>query len=43
MYSKKYDISAYGRTKREARFMFTEAISDILIYTKPQQIKVKNK
>ena len=34
IYSKKYEISAYGKTKAEAREMFDQIISDILISTK---------
>lgn len=33
IYSKKYDISAYGETKSKARIMFNLIISECLIYT----------
>ncbi|MEK6829723.1 MAG: hypothetical protein AABY15_06405 [Nanoarchaeota archaeon] len=38
-YSKKYDVSAYGKTKAQAKKMFLIVVSDILIYTKPKATK----
>lgn len=39
IYSKKFDISAYGNTKEKAKEMFDFTIKDILFSTKP---KIKN-
>lgn len=39
MYSKKYCISGYGRTKKKAKEMFTFCVLDILEYTKPKKKK----
>lgn len=35
IHSKKYDISAYGKTKQQAKRMFNVVISEILLYSKP--------
>lgn len=40
VYSKKYDISAYGRTKKQTERMFMITVRGILLYTKPM-IKVR--
>jgi len=39
IYSKKYDVSAYGRTKDKARRMFDYTIQEILLSTKPKYKK----
>jgi len=38
-YSKKYCISSYGKTKKEAREMFDFVVKDILLHTKPKKVK----
>lgn len=38
-YSKKYDISGYGKTKERAVKMFKFVVLDILKYTKPNKHK----
>ena len=37
IYSKKFDISAYGETKSKAKKMFDFTITEILSYTKPKK------
>ncbi len=39
IYSKKFEISAYGKTKKEARIMFDHQITQILLFTKTKPIK----
>lgn len=39
IYSKKYDISAYGETKRKAETMFGVILDEILKYSKPSNRK----
>lgn len=39
IYSKKFDICGYGKTKNEARIMFEFQITDILLLTKPKKKK----
>lgn len=41
LYSKKYDISAYGRTKEKANKMFEVIVNDIIVSTKPKIGKKK--
>lgn len=41
MYSKKYDISGYGRTKKKAKKMFIYGLLEILKYTKTPNKKKK--
>ena len=36
-YSKKYDLSGYGRTKNKAILMFQNIIHDLLMRTKPKK------
>lgn len=35
IYNKKYNISGYGKTKKEAREMFNFCVNDILTFKKP--------
>lgn len=37
IYSKKFCISAYGKTKRQAKEMFDDTIREILLSTKPKK------
>jgi hypothetical protein len=37
MYSEKYDIYSYGRTKKKAKEMFDSTIKEILLHTKPKK------
>ena len=37
LYSKKYEISAYGCTKVEAKEMFNLLVSEYLLKTKPKK------
>lgn len=39
VYSKKYDISAYGKTKKKAIEMFNFTVLEILNHTKPKKNK----
>lgn len=41
IYSKKYNISGYGTTKKRAKEMFDFTINEILIKTKPKPRKIK--
>lgn len=37
MYSKKFDISSYGKTKKEAKGMFNIVLTEILLSSKPKK------
>ena len=37
MYSKKFEISSYGKTIEQANDMFEEIVTDILLSTKPKK------
>jgi hypothetical protein len=37
IYSKKFDLSAYGKTRKEAKLMLNEMISDIILSTKTKK------
>lgn len=41
IYSNKYAVSAYGRTKNQARLVFQIQIRDIVMSTKPKPPKRK--
>lgn len=38
-YSKKYDISGYGKTRERATSMFSFCVKEILVHSKPKRTK----
>ncbi len=37
IYSKKFEVSSYGKTKKKAKEMFVHTIEEILLITKPKK------